>query len=235
MVINYYIILFIEYMFYLLILSYVGRRARDSSVNYFIYPIYSLILVSSTISPIYMDHVFSLIFTYMFFVSIYIYYSLLRDKYYIVLVFPYIFAYIIVMLIPYIVVGCNMYSLSCLSIKTCLSIEYLFLVLGILGLFLLNTITYSFKETGYKLFFIVSIIYGLSHYTSLFIFIRDNALLLSIISLIVSFFIYYMSSYLGKHIYSDLELNKVFDKYVSLTMPYIFILVAIVLIYRYVW
>jgi len=103
-------------------------------------------------------------------------------------------------------------------------------------LFALSTITYSVGDRlDYVFFYISSLSFIVSNYLVLLRPLSNNSILLSTSTIIVSVIVYFLGGEIGGYIYDDLEVNRVFDKYVSINAPLVFIVLAITLVYTVVW
>lgn len=204
---------------------------------YIAIPLYSFILLSSALLPLYLDIVYGFFINYFLIIAIFsIYYSYFRDKYLLIYGFTYLLLYFYICTIPYIVTNCVVYTLTCLytSVSSIKLFEYFVFIIGLILLILLNTIVSQYNRLEYSLFHIVSIIYCLTHYAVLLRNIPNYLYIAVVIPL--SIFTYFTSKYIGYILLPEEEnIEIVFDKYISINTPVVFVTLAIFLIYSYLW
>lgn len=210
---------------------------KKHSVIYITIPLYGIVIISSTLTPIYLDVAYGFLINYFILLTIFsIYYLNFRDKYLLIYGFTYLLLYFYTCIIPYVVTDCTVYSLTCLYTRvfSVNILEYVVFTTGLLMLILLNSIVSQYDRFEYSLFHIITLIYSISHYVVLLKTIPN--FLYSVISIVIALFIYSTSKYIGYYIFSEEEsVEEVFDKYVTINTLFVFISLAISLIYSTIW
>ena len=222
----------IEYLSYTLILYIVYHMKREDNV--FTIPLLSSILLLS-ISPYPLTTAYDFILGYLLIVSTYLIicsHGLKRED--VVYGLAYLVFYFFLGVLPYILSNCYTLSRACLSISGEVNLfTYVFIILGFISIITLSTILYNVRSSfKHAIFYFTSLTYLIMNYLVL-IKLLNNPLYLMITIMVLSLITYVVGSRSGKYLYGDLELNIVFDKYVSLNAPLIFIVLALALIYQY--
>ncbi|MEM1742007.1 MAG: hypothetical protein QXT29_04285 [Desulfurococcaceae archaeon] len=229
------LIYLIELLIVNIILYYLFKKKNLKS--YALTPLYSILILSTTLVPFYLDILYGFIVNYFILLTIYtIHYLYFRDRLFLVIGFTYLILYFYTCIVPFIVSDCQYYSLTCIYTRK-LSInlfEYIVFTTGLIIMIMLNTITVLYERFEYKLFHIISTIYCISHYLVL---LKNIPRYFYIIATILTIlFIYYNSEYIGCITYSEEEnVEKIFDKYVSLNTPLVFIVLALSILYSTLW
>ncbi len=229
------LLLFIENLvyttlFYLLLRRYIGIGSVVLT------PIYSIILSFTRLSPIYIDT--SLGYYIVFLLSLFNYLLICIIRFrenVIVYGLLYYFHYFFLGMAPYVFLNCSVLSTLCMytRLSNPLSLLLVFIT-GFIIMVFLNSITTMLKDYVYRFHMFIMTLYLSSIYASLLETLVTN-IALPFVILSISAISYYVGLKSGEYLYLGLDVDKIFDKYVSINTVLLFMFISFLSIYTMLW
>lgn len=231
----------VEYLVYVIGYSIIFRRyfIRVDQRIVFIIPFYALLLLLSNLSPIPLDLPFGIIIGFLSVLLIFIITSInVREYGFVVIGMPLLISYSLLYIIPFIVSGCENYSSICIALKsTNIFLNTIFISLGLFLSILVASFIYvcRYLETLYcKVFVATSIVYLVSPYVNLIPGVSGSWILSPLATLAFTIVVYILGNWIGNYLFYELSIEKIFDKYVSINILSVLLVLSLALTIRYV-
>ncbi len=217
-------------LFYLLLRKYIGVG------SVMVVPIYSVILSFTRLSPIFIDSGFGHYIVFLLSLFNYLLLCIIRFRENVIIYgLLYYFHYFFLGIAPYIFLNCPILSTLCMytRLSNPLSLLLVFIT-GFIIMVFLNSITTMLEDHVYRFHMFIMTLYLSSIYASLLeTLVTDIALPFIILS--ISAISYYVGLKSGEYLYLGLDVDKIFDKYVSINAVLLFMFISFLSVYAMLW